>query len=956
MSSLSQPPTPGVDEPDADPGVDTAAIAAILRARLFDEAPHRIGRFAVVQRLGAGGMGVVYGAFDAELDRRVAIKLMFAGADDRGRLAREAQIMARLNHPNVAQVYEVGRHGDATYVAMEYVRGRTLRAWATQSDPTLRERLAALVQAGRGLAAAHAAGVIHRDFKPDNAMMGDDGRVRVLDFGLARDVGDDDAFASEMLRSEAAIDAPATPPSTAHGAGTPAYMAPEQWRGEAVDARTDVYSFCVSAWEILSGRRPFAEASLPELRRGAPRDLVAQGSLPRWIERVLRRGLAADRDARPQGMDALLDELTRDPAVARRRLLMLGVGTAAIGGVLLWQRAVGLQREAACEDAAASIEESWNAERGDAIAQAFADTGLAYAPDTFARARARLDAYATAWSEVRLDVCRAAEGDEVVAATACLDDGHSRLQVLLERLAAPLPAVVPMAVSAAASLPDPHACADPHAAALLAGRTAMPAESQRRLVEIEVMRQTAAYEEALLAADELIAAADHPSAVARVQLVKGEVLRALGRHAESRTAFESAYYDAGAAGDDATAMEAAIDLIAVVGSMLAQDERGREWARLARMYVTRLGLEDHPLVAALESNVGLLLRNVGEQDGALDAHRRALAIRERIFGDAHPSVAGSWAYVGNALADRGDIEGGIAALRRSLEIAEPAYGPDHPEVARILHSLSEWLLQRGEYDEAQTTAQRAFAIREATLGVEHESTGSSVMLLGELDLIHGRYESALANFHRALEIAEASFAPDHPRIAGALKSLGRAFEMNGDYDTAMRHYRRSLEIQERAVGPDDASLVPMLGAVGFLQLNNRQLDEAVAMLGRAEQILLKQFGPNNGDRAIVISGIATAETSRKRPERAIELLEEALAICERAGLSADQRADVEYQLGRALGYAGRDFDRALTMANKARESWLAMGPAKAEYVGYAEALIGALEKAKREGGSVESNE
>ncbi|HWB80923.1 MAG TPA: serine/threonine-protein kinase [Nannocystaceae bacterium] len=947
MSGLSELPSPGAVDANASPGVDSEVIAAIVKTRLFEEQPYRIGRFAVLERLGAGGMGVVYAAFDAELDRRVAIKLLFAGADDRGRLAREAQIMARLNHPNVAQIYEVGRHGDGTYVAMEHVRGRTLRAWATQRDPTLRERLSALVQAGRGLAAAHAAGVIHRDFKPDNVMMGDDGRVRVLDFGLAYDLGTDEPSLDDASgRDHATLDSRRpTVRSTATRAGTPAYMAPEQWRGETIDARADVYAFCLTAWEILTGRRPFAELSIEELRRdgGAQRELVAATALPRRIDRVLRRGLAGDREARPPSVDAVLLELARDPAVARTRLLVFGGCVATIVGVIGWQRAEALQRTRACANEAAVVGESWNAGRGDALATAFADTGLAYAPDAFARARTRIDTFASAWSAVREEVCLAEA--PIVGATACLDDAHTRLQVLLDRMATPDPAIVQLAVSAAVALPDPRGCADPRSASLHAARAALPLEDRRRLVEIDVMLQTAAYEDALAAADALIDRSER-AAAAPVQLAKGDALRLLGRHAESREAAETAYYDAGAAGDDVSAMNAAIDLVDVVGLRLAQNDRAREWERAARMYIARLGLEDNPAVAALDSNVGMLLEHVGESDGSLASHRRALEMRERIYGPDHPTVASSWAHVGVALANRGGIDEGLAAFRRSLAIFETAFGPDHPEVARVHDTIGQWQTQRGQYEEAMASFQRALAMREAVLGPDHESVGETVMGISAVDLLLGHNESALAGYRRALEIAEASFAPDHPRVAGALVSLARAYEVSGDTDTAEQMYRRALAVQERAVGAEDARLAPMLANLGILLLNNREYDEAATLLRRAEQITAKRFGPDNADRAIALGALAAVETSRKRPEAAIELLEEALRIMNKVGLGADQRADVEFQLARAMAMADRDLDQAMKYAEAAAANWRAAGAAKAEYVGYAEALIGAIANAQ----------
>ncbi|MBC8067257.1 MAG: serine/threonine protein kinase, partial [Deltaproteobacteria bacterium] len=271
-----------------------------------------IGRFVVLERLGAGGMGVVFSAFDPQLDRKVAIKLLFdrrADERERARLVAEAKAMAKLAHPNVVGVYEIGEHAGRVFIAMELVQGRTLRAWIRERPRSWREILAMYLQAGRGLVAAHAAGIVHRDFKPDNVLVGDDERARVLDFGLARLVAQpssEDADASSASTSEASITK-----LTRTGAvlGTPAYMAPEQIQGGVIDELVDEFAFCIAMWEAFAGERPFAGASVQALFGNVTRGELRKpprGALPGWIEAVLRRGLAADRERRWVSVVALL--------------------------------------------------------------------------------------------------------------------------------------------------------------------------------------------------------------------------------------------------------------------------------------------------------------------------------------------------------------------------------------------------------------------------------------------------------------------------------------------------------------------------------------------------------------------------------------------------------------------------------------------------------------------------
>jgi hypothetical protein len=278
----------------------------------------RVGRYEIVHWLGAGAMGTVYAAHDPDLDRRVALKLLRAdvGSDPlRARLSREAKAMARLSHPNVMTVHDVGAHGSRFFVAMELVAGGTLRGWLAERPRSWREVVGIFTEAGRGLASAHSAGLVHRDFKPDNVLVGSDGRVRVTDFGLARALRSEgepdhgrigsrgpgvDALGASITRTGALI-------------GTPAYMAPEQLRGETADARSDLFSFCVALYEALFGERPFDGPNIPALRRateaGEVRSVPAGSEVPSAVRDVVLTGLRPNPADRPDSMARLLDDL-----------------------------------------------------------------------------------------------------------------------------------------------------------------------------------------------------------------------------------------------------------------------------------------------------------------------------------------------------------------------------------------------------------------------------------------------------------------------------------------------------------------------------------------------------------------------------------------------------------------------------------------------------------------------
>lgn len=281
----------------------------------------QMGKFVIIGELGRGGMGIVYLGYDQRLDRHAAIKVVRAHSTiAQTRMLREARALARVSHPNVVHVYEVAEHGQDVHVAMEYVEGSSLREWLSASPRTAEEVCRCFIDAGRGLAAIHAAGLIHRDFKPDNVMVGRDGRARVLDLGLAADRGvgvgpvGEAGSSPRRRRRPSTRTAAKTLTSIDACLGTPAYMAPEQHRGEAADARADQFAFCVSLWEALHGERPFKGTTLLALASSVARGVLPQMSnlgVCAQIRAVLARGLRVDPNDRWPSIEVLLAELER---------------------------------------------------------------------------------------------------------------------------------------------------------------------------------------------------------------------------------------------------------------------------------------------------------------------------------------------------------------------------------------------------------------------------------------------------------------------------------------------------------------------------------------------------------------------------------------------------------------------------------------------------------------------
>jgi len=310
----------------------------------------RVGRYLVLSALGAGGMGVVFSAYDPQLDRKVALKLLRAGItyntkDARTRLRREAQAIAQLSHPNVVAVYDVGTtEEDDLYIAMEFVEGDTLTTWLKQYPRTWREIVDVFLQAARGLMAAHSVGLLHRDFKPDNVLVGHDGRVRVTDFGLARSVITPDDGVRPRPGPEGGTTA-LNVELTATGTvlGTPRYMAPEQLTGPDIDARADQFSFCVALYEALYGTHPLPGAtSVSMLEQNEPATPPPDGSkIPAYIARCVMRGLERERSKRYPGMATLVGDLQPPAPRATMRYLAFGaVGFVLIAGAAaaMWWR------------------------------------------------------------------------------------------------------------------------------------------------------------------------------------------------------------------------------------------------------------------------------------------------------------------------------------------------------------------------------------------------------------------------------------------------------------------------------------------------------------------------------------------------------------------------------------------------------------------------------------------
>ncbi len=667
------------------------------------ELPPRVGRFLVVSTLGAGGMGVVAEAYDPELDRRVALKLLRSDhnrLDSQARLLREAQAMARLSHPNVVQVYEVGTIGDQVFVAMELVRGTTLGAWLAAERRGWREILRVFIDAGRGLAAAHAAGLVHRDFKPDNVLLAADGRVCVADFGLAReDHGEPSTTENPGERTLLAEDLTATGVIM----GTPVYMSPEQHRGEVAGPASDIFSFSVALFEALHGIRPFAGETMSELAGNVQRGLVvaapAGHGVPTWLDAVARRGLAARPEDRFTSVEALLLALGRDPAVARRRWFGaagLGLGAAALGFTLQ----TNLQPEV-CSRGAARIAEVWDdaaqTRVRERLAQLPADERAASEP----RVLAGLTEYAAVWASTQRDACLAHDhGDQSAtlfdARTRCLEDRRAALAEAVEVLAEGDSAALGNAGLVVARLPSIARCDD---VAALGAEVAGPEDPaviiavdrlRQQLARIHVVATAGRSREALTAAlgvREAAASLEYPPLVAEASLLAGRVAVEAQLWADARDALTRAYVTATAARHDVVAAEAKARLLYVEGVYFGELDAALGERALAEAWVTRLGRR-RDVPALLANNIGLLLMYRGEQAAARE--RFAAALKLSAEDPARDPIDHARGALANAALVTVDAEARTRLHDEAVKILEDRLGPDHSETLALRYARAEF--------------------------------------------------------------------------------------------------------------------------------------------------------------------------------------------------------------------------------------------------------------------------
>ncbi len=753
----------------------------------------QVGRYELREVVGVGAMGIVYRAHDPRLDREVALKVLRrrepAAADD---MLAEANALAAIDHPNVVDVYDVGTHEDAVYIAMELVAGRTLRELVATEPPGWSRVLEHVLDAARGLAAIHDAGLVHCDIKPDNVLVGDDGRVLVVDLGLAAQRG-----APRELRTATRARGDIDETTSAMLVGTPVYMAAELLDGEAPTATSDQLALCVTAFELLHGVRPFRGANIEVLRAATLAgniEVRRRAEIPRAVDATLERGLRPDPALRWPDVRALIDALEVAVRPGPARWPWVAAGVAALGAVA-WSFApptepVPTEVQACPIDIA--VADQWKAHgKGPRTAAAIGNDRPS-APAVAAQLAGGVARWAQAWSDQAEQACTARARDPVrfIARQSCLMQRRVEFEGLLKSLDDPTSAGP--AIDRLLRL-GPPVC-------LQSGPSSVDDAARSRLAEIRMANWTARHDDALDGAEHLLdelAAVEDAAFVAAVRAERGRAMIGRGQADAGIKVLQQAVLDARAAGDDErVAQEGAALVVAMV--QLGRADDSARWLRHAEAAATSTG--SVVARAAVDFAAGSVAHRRREFESARERFAAALRLYTEMFG---PDGAGTFEVVAAMMRlsfDEGDIEAARKGCDRVLAIARNTWGPGHPETAGTIANMAPILAATGQAQRARELLESSLQTLTARFGDTHPMAGLSHLQLGVLAGSTDDIQGAV----RHLEACVHAFRkqPTTPSAITCRLNLAQMQAFTGHCDRALVHYSGLVQAFE-AVGAGD---------------------------------------------------------------------------------------------------------------------------------------------------------
>jgi serine/threonine protein kinase/tetratricopeptide (TPR) repeat protein len=942
--------------------VDAALMRAKLLERMFDESedPPRIGRFPVLRKLGEGGMGRVYACHDEQLGREIAVKLLRPRLDSPGaqtRLMREAQSLARLSHPNVVQIYEIGHHEGGLFLSMEYVAGRNLREYLrahTQSPGEdkdklgWRARLELVLAAGRGLAAAHAAGLVHRDIKPENILVGDDGRVRVLDFGLARGDGNtttlDDARTEDdgPVRSGSGDGFELARSLTATGSviGTPNYMAPEQHLGRTADALTDQFGFCVLAFEVLYGRRPFHAETLADLREAVCAGRIeappAGTGVPRRLRTVIERGLATDPALRWPNIDTLLERLTR--VAGTRRRWAVGLGALALVGASLSASALMFgtpTRPDLCALDPGALAGTWDDPRREQLRAAYAATKLAAAEPSAVVVEQALDRWADGWVAAQHEVCEGTRAgvwsaEQLDKRSACLARKRSEAAAVIGVLLDADAQSVLRSPELLEQLPDLRSCMSE---TLVDLRHPLPDEPEARariedgyeqIAKALALASVGRLGEAERLTDTLTrtGARGYPPLAVELRALPGRMELWRGGLDAGIPLVLGAVREAEGLHLDEVVASLRVELASRAVGAWGHPERESWLLEDAEAALVRVGHDADPRDVLLAIARGQLLEDQGDFAGALATYASARERAEQA-GDSELAER-SRLYVGNTLSNLGRFDVAIAELTAARVANERRWGARAPRIADCDYDLAAVELQRGRFNEAEARFARARELYVELFGPKSVQVIRVDSSLGSLALLQGDFDRAATLLADVIIARERNHERWPEALADTYEALGAVRFYQGDYRASIPAYERALELRRSALAEDHPLIANLYANIGESQVALGEHEAAEAAFARALELLERRLPAEHPSLALPYKGRGQAKLARGRYAEARTDLEHALELQAASPGEPLERADIEFSLARALVELDED-DRARELAEQARSRYRELG-------------------------------
>lgn len=905
-----------------------------------------IGRYELNEELGRGGCGAVYSAFDPKLDREVALKLVLRGRLSfdplwEARLLREARALAKIRHRNVVEVFDVGvdKHhakSGGVFVVMERLHGRTLGQWCRESEPSWTEIVRVYVQACRGLAAAHALGVVHRDLKPDNIMLTDGRVAKLIDFGLALEQDHDSTIEGSGVSSSGSrlVDITSTLTTAGLVMGTPVYMPPEQHSGRinAVGPMADQYALCVSLYESLYDERPFSGKTLEDLARskttGKVRAVDPELGIPSAVLKVISRGLRADPKERWPSVTQLADRLEAivDGRGRRRRRLGLAIGVASVLGIgaLTVSAAPGSD----CRELGERRAEVWSPARtSDLERRLLARDELG--ARTWTRLRNRAQEDLDAWDDVVSAACEARDARSAQCFEGWLSEFETALAIIDESDAPRLLTAAEQAIL----VPPLRQCASGSTDAPLAHPqlgSAGVGPLHDDLVRAKALARSGQREDAVVLAAQTLAEArqlEDPSTLAHATYVAGFVRAENEEHDVAKVLLLESASTAKARGLDVLHLDVGLSLVrsyAATGDF----EESRRWSHLTRATISRLGdatwmrkkwltssvfasiyagefgsayddaqelvaltsVRSHPAEHATAlASVAMAAFELGRVHEATTVSAQAVELFERELGKQHPRLGRALADGGRYTAATGDVAEGVAMMTRAVRILEANNGPTDPYALNAKRTLSHYLSRLGRLDEAVEMAESAYEGLGALYGRRHVRSARSALDLADLYLRAERYEEGKALIRDAAVVLSELHGSQSAHVTSANELLVRAEVQAGELEAARSLARETFDVLDLSEPAQRETAINLTLSFAMIDYDSGDLPAAVRHL--EEGVRLCKGDASSNDPSMIASFEsmrAEIEAERGEPQRAVEAAASALALLEKIGAPPDE--------------------------------------------------------------------